>query len=164
MSRLPGVETELDPSVVGERLEAEARRGRFAGWNAEQGPGGQIGTLSDFGTPFESRMVVRAERAADGGGTLLRFERRIQPRVPLIVLVALIATVWPGVVLTDSILRTYWASYDYRTWMWYLPLTAPFVPLAMWSAWKKSDASGAHAARELIQRTAEILGGRLRAD
>lgn len=123
-----------------------------------------MGRIADFGTPFESELIVRLSTQsanAEQPSLALTFDRRIKPRVPLIVLVTLIATVWPGVVLTDSLLRTYWTSYDFRTWMWYLPLTAPFVPLAMRSALKRSRASAEPAADELIARVAEITGGRL---
>ncbi len=169
---LPSVRSAVALSEVVERLDAEARRGRLAGWMAtetgEHGRRGshgepvEIGRLSDFGVPFESVLLVWA-RAANAGepadGSVLRFERRIKPRVPLLVAVALVATVWPGITLTDSLLRTYWAGYDFATWMWYLPMTVPFVPLTMWTAWKRSNASGDLSARELIARIAEILDG-----
>lgn len=73
--------------------------------------------------------------------------------------VILVLTVWPGVWLTDSMIRSYFTSYDYKTWMWYLPLTAPFVPWMMWSAWRRSRASALEEAVRLIERVRELTDG-----
>lgn len=166
MSPLPSIHTPLTAQEVAVALETEARRGRLAGWTPARPDGtpGQVCRFEDFGTPFESEMSVVSERAEPRGsesGTLLRFESRIRPRMPWVWGVVLALTVWPGVTLTDSLLRTYWTGYDYQTWMWYLPLTAPWVPPAMWSAWKKSKATGAAAARELIASIAQAVKGRV---
>ena len=60
-------------------------------------------------------------------------------------------------VMTDSMIRTYFSGYDIATWKWYLPLTAPFVPWAMWSAIRKSQVSARGQAAELVEKVRQIV-------
>ncbi|MFN7021364.1 MAG: hypothetical protein ACK4WH_08575 [Phycisphaerales bacterium] len=143
------------------RLETAARKGKLPGWRPAEGPAGESEeefAITDFAVPFEHVLVARAETGTDG--TTLRFALRVKPTMPLVYLVVLVATVWPGVWLTDSMLRSYFTGYDWRTWMWYLPLTVPFVPLALASAWKKSRRSAAAEAAHLIAKVAGLIDGR----
>jgi len=108
-------------------------------------------TVRDFGGPFESILEARlADRQ-------LHFTTRLRTTMTWVYFVILVATVWPGVWLTDSMLRTYFTGYDYLTWMWYLPLTAPFVPWAMWAAIRKSRVRGRTEAAEIIASIRKLL-------
>jgi hypothetical protein len=148
---------ELPAGAITETLEAAARRGKLPGYR--KGLGGAANALfeiSDFGTPFES--VLSAAGQAEGERTTLRWSLRMKPKLPLVFLVVLILTVWPGWWVTDSMIRTYFPSYDFATWKWYVPLTLPFVPWAMWTAIKRSRASARLEAAELIGKVKEHLG------
>lgn len=166
---LPTVRTALPVATVVERLDELARRGRMAGFHA--GPPKGVGSMpanvafhvTDFGTPFET--VLLATPRSEGGQMVLEFSTRLRPLMPLVFLVVLVLTVWPGVWLTDSMLRAYFPSYGsfldgrgWGTWMWYLPLTVPFVPLSMWTAIKRSRASGYTEAKEIVQKIRGVIG------
>jgi hypothetical protein len=157
---LPRLRTSLAADAVRVQLEAAARRGKLPGWRAEvRGSGtSELFAVTDYGTPFESVLTARVE-SEGAAGTVLSFTSAIKPAMPLVYAVVLVTTVWPGVWLTDSMLRSYFSGYSYKTWMWYLPLTAPFVPWAMWAAWKKSRTSGRAGAEESIRTIAGLIGG-----
>lgn len=78
-------------------------------------------------------------------------------------LAVLVLTVWPGVWLTHSLLRTYFPGYGSPdalwspTWWWYIPLTALSVPLGMRSAMGKSRRTGAAEAGKLVEKIRAIL-------
>lgn len=154
---LPTITVAGEPASILTRLEAAAKRGKLAGFRAisSTSPDGLF-VIQDFGGPFESTLTARAVPQA--GSTELAFSRRMQPRLAWVYLVVLIITVWPGVWLTDSMLRTYFTGYDYQTWMWYLPLTAPFVPWAMWVSIRKSRRTGDAEAVRIIGEVATLLG------
>lgn len=147
----------MTPERIVETLEVQARRGKMPGFQACAKGRGELFLFTDFGTPFESVLSARATDAG-GGVTKLSWRVAMKPRLPIVYLAVLVFTVWPGVWLTDSMIRTYWTGYDYSTWMWYLPLTAPFVPWAMWSSIKKSRASARAEAAELVRQVGAALG------
>lgn len=156
---LPEVHTPLSPALILERLEAASRRGKLAGWQSpatKPAPFGASFAIKDFGHPFESILLGHTAESSEGG-TRLTFTTRIQPLLPAIYLVVLVASVWPGVWLTDSLIRTYFTGYTFNTYYWYMPLTVPFVPWGMWSAWKKSTRSARTDARELVERVRAAL-------
>jgi hypothetical protein len=149
---LPSVRTPLDAARARELLAAAARRGKMPGLLS--GPSDDaLVRVSDFGSPYES---VLEGRLAAGE---IRFSLRLKPLMPLVMLAVLVLTVWPGVWLTDSMLRSYFSGYKFQTWMWYLPLTVPTVPWVMWSSLKKSRALARAEAPELIEKVAQAIGG-----
>lgn len=155
----------LSPAEIRARLDSAARKGNLPGWQSADGsanPRPELFAITDFAGPFEHILSARAEPGTDG--TTLRFELRVKPTMPLVYLAVLVATVWPGVSLTDSMLRSYFTGYDWRTWMWYLPLTVPFVPLALAGAWKKSRRSAKAQAADLIAKVAGLIDGSTESD
>ncbi|MBY0311544.1 MAG: hypothetical protein K2W85_05710 [Phycisphaerales bacterium] len=158
------VQSPLSAIEIVAALEAAARRGKMAGFQRIPGTTpvqGVICTISDFGTPFESVLETTAAASSGGrGGTELSFSLRMQTKLIWVFGIVLVATVWPGVWLTDSMLRTYFSGYDFRTWMWYLPLTAPFVPLALLTAIARSKASAQIEALAIIERIRAVVGAR----
>lgn len=156
---LPKVWVPIGTSEIKARLEAAARRGKFAGFRPSER--GALFGVHDFGGPFES--VLRATPGGPGttGGTTLDFTLSLRTGLAWVYFALLVATVWPGVWLTDSMLRTYFTGYDFQTWMWYIPLTAPFVPWAMRLAIRRSRARGRLAAEPIFDSIAAILGGRV---
>lgn len=150
---LPTLAVSGTPESIVSRLDAAAKRGKLAGFSTTSDGLFQV---TDFGGPFESMLIGRA--VPDGATTRVGFELRLKSRLAWVYLIVLVATVWPGVWLTDSMLRTYFTGYDYQTWMWYLPLTAPFVPWAMWASVRKSRRAGREAAIQIISDIAAHLG------
>ncbi|MCC6322343.1 MAG: hypothetical protein IT438_13010 [Phycisphaerales bacterium] len=162
VTNLPSVRSPLAPQTIVERLDAAARRGKLPGWRSP-GPAarssGTLFELTDFARPFEHTLRATADRYT--GGTSLRFDIRPKPTLPVVYLIVLVVTVWPGVWLTNSMLRSYFTGYDWKTWMWYLPLTVPFIPLALVRAWRKSRHSAHAEALELIGKVAGAIEGQI---
>lgn len=157
----------MNADAIVARLDEAARRGKLPGFSDARsgggaGAGGALFTITDFGSPFESVMVATALRA--DSDTRLSFEVRVKPLMPAVFAAVLVVTVWPGVWLTDSLLRTYSSWYmslpDWVTYAWYLPLTAPFCPPAFLAAVRKSRAAAAMEAQELVAKVAALLGAR----
>lgn len=80
-------------------------------------------------------------------------------RMPWIYALLLIATVWPGVWVTDSMLKTYFSWYTIPTWWWYLPLSVIPLPWMWRSFMHKSRAAADASAREVITDIAAAVGG-----
>jgi hypothetical protein len=151
------VSTSLSAADALEALDQAARRGRLAGFARGSNDAGRpIFSVTDFGTPFESVLEARGVEGP-GPGSTLQVRSRVKPVLPAITLVILLLTVWPGVWLTDSMIRTYWTGYKFQTWMWYIPLTLPFVPWVMHSALKRSRASARVEVEAIVARIREVL-------
>lgn len=153
---LPTIRTNLTAEEALKRLDEASRRGKMPGFHRGNGAG-TLFLVTDFGAPFESVLEARAESVSPE--TTLAFTVRMKPRLAWIYGIVLVATVWPGVWVTDSMLKTYFPGTNLYTWWWYLPLTVPFVPLGLWSAVRKSRVSGLAEGREIVQRIRGTLGG-----
>ncbi len=134
---LPSVRTDLPPAEILRKLDAAARRGKLGGFTPGQ-PGGAgdtpLFTVRDVGTPFEGEV------AATLSGGELRFTTRLYRRMPMVLVIILIVSVWPGVWLMESLMNVYWPSVGKYTWWWYLPLTIISGPPAYFGAMKRSRA------------------------
>ncbi|MBL8990567.1 MAG: hypothetical protein JNJ48_03195, partial [Phycisphaerae bacterium] len=91
------------------RLDAAARRGRLAGFETigltHPDPVGQdVFEASAFGAPFDGVLIATCEQVLPDGGTVLSFRAHMKPLMPWVVAVVLVLTVWPGVVVTESML------------------------------------------------------------
>lgn len=148
----PDLATPLESAEVLRRLESLSRRGKLPGF--EPGRGGVLFATAAFGEPFDHRLEARAEGA---GPTTLRYSLRMLRRLPLIYTVVIALSIWPGVWLTDSMLRAYFDSYDYKTWMWYLPITVLPLPPMLVRMVRRSRAAAAEHAAELAERIAAEL-------
>lgn len=174
---LPMVRTKLGPAEVSARLQTASKRGRMPGFAAARGraaeglSGGQgpadphgrlLCTLDAFGTPFDGVLELRAERAVVAGGSVLRGEAKLKPTMPWVFAVMLLLSIWPGVVLTESLVATFIPGDFWKwTWWWYMPLTVPTSPWAMWVAIKRSRACMAASAVESLQKVAAEVEGEL---
>lgn len=152
---LPTIRISLAADEVVKRLDEASRRGKMPGFHRGSNAG-PLFTVTDFGTPFES--VLEARQESTPTGTDLAFTVRMKPRMAWLYGIVLVATVWPGVWVTDSMLKTYFPGTNLYTWWWYLPLTVPFVPLGLWSAVRKSRVSGLAEGREIIRKVRGVLG------
>lgn len=167
----PTLYCSLEAQSVVALLDEAARRGKLPGFSPVRAVGGgtvdgPLFTVTDFGSPFESVLMATAARA--DSGTRLSFDVRLKPLMPAVFLAVLAATIWPGVWLTDSLLRTYSSWYmslpDWATYAWYLPLTVPFCPPVFLAAVRRSRVSADAEARELIGKVAALLGARTEID
>lgn len=147
--------TPLGREEILKRLELAARRGRLPGY--VPGRNGELFGAEELGHPFDYRLSVHA--AGVDGGTRLTWSMRMLPRMPAIFGAVLALSVWPGVWLTDSMLRAYFSGYDYRTWMWYLPVTVLPIPW-MWRGFvRRSRESAARLRAELLDAVRMELHG-----
>lgn len=152
------IEVDAAPDAIVATLEHAARRGHLPGYRRVPDA---LFRVDAFGTPFDGE--VRARASVDGATTRLSLRARVNPRGPVIFGLVLAASIWPGVVLTESMIASFFpnsSAWEW-TWWWYLPLTVPCCPWAYWVAWKRSQRSVAESAREAAERIARILGGRL---
>jgi len=156
-THLPTLYSALSPEEVIAALDVSARKGKLPGFAAE--PPRRAFLIADFGKPFESTLIGEMAEATDRPGMKSRiaFSVRMKPTMPTVFMLVLIASVWPGILLTDSMLRMYFSWYTIPTWWWYLPMTVPFVPFAWWKAWKVSRASGHAEAEEIIRGVSELI-------
>ena len=155
---LPIIFSPLSGVEILARLDGAARRGKLPGFH--KGQNDSLFHLADFGSPFESALDATA--VPTGAGTSLSFELRLKPLMPWVFVACLVLSVWPGVWLTDSMLKTYFISwYTMSFWWtcaWYMPLTVPFVPIAILQSLRRSRASAKHAAMELITKVRALVG------
>ncbi|HMN42132.1 MAG TPA: hypothetical protein PKE29_14905 [Phycisphaerales bacterium] len=160
---LPIITSPLSPVEVANTLDAAARRGKLPGFHkgpqqTRRTPSPDIAFhITDFGTPCESVMDAYAQPR--GSGCELSFSLRLKPLIPWLFTVVSILTVWPGIWLTDSMLTAYFPAYAtlaVQTWMWYLPLTVPFVPLGTWQVVRKSRSTAHAEALDLINKIQKL--------
>jgi len=166
---LPTIVSPVPAEQIPALLDAEARKGRLAGLvtNAE-GSGRQF-AVRDFGHPFEGVLtgLIESVRPATGDTTndsapvgdqsRVTFTLKLKPMLPIVFATVLIASVWPGVLLTDSMLKTYFTWYTIPTWWWYFPLTIPFIPFAWLKAMRRSRESMHTEAAEIVARIDGVL-------
>jgi len=169
---LPILRSKLTAEGVLAALDAAARKGKLAGFSSEAGGAAGAGTRTfrvvDFGKPFESRLIGVIEELKGPGGAAgmgdaagaasrITFSIQMKMMMPVIFAVLLIVSVWPGILLTDSMLKLYFSWYTIWTGWWYYPLTVPFVPIAFLKAWRTSVASGKAEAAEIVQGISEVV-------
>ncbi|MFN0011547.1 MAG: hypothetical protein ACKVS8_07875 [Phycisphaerales bacterium] len=161
---LPTIATALTPEQVVATLDGVARRGKLPGFVAGGGRAsdGVLFVVDAFSTPFDGRVRARAlagesggrdVRPTEPGSTTLAFEVRLKPLWPTVFVVAMVLAIWPGVILTESLLasifpHTPW-TWEY-TWWWYMPLSILGCPWAIWDAFGKSRRGARVSAREAI--------------
>lgn len=155
VGRLP---VALADDEIRARLARAARRGELPGYHAAPAAptgrsAGPLFTITDFGFPFESRLLGRREPEA------IAFEIKLKPLLPAIFIALLLLSVWPGVWFTESMLETYLPGTLLTKWVWwwYMILTVPFLPWAMWAAIKKSRLSARAEAERLLEKIRAAL-------
>lgn len=154
----PSLRTPLAPDAVLESLDRASRKGKLPGLRLDRAA--RSFSLSDFGRPFESVLTgTIAPDSPTAAGSRIHLNSRVKPTLPIIYAVILVVTIWPGILLTDSMLKLYFSWYTIPTWWWYLPLTVPFSPWAWWKAWKQSKASAAVEGAELVSTLTATLDG-----
>ncbi len=159
---LPEVRTPHDAAECVNRARRLSTRGKLPGFvdTSANGPG--LFTCAAFGAPFDYRLVIDHWNIGDFNAITFRAERF--KKLPAIFALVLVLTVWPGVVLTDSLLNTWFAWYPnpwWFTWAWYIPLTALPIPWIWRSVAAKSRASALLHGHEQIDRIIAALDGEI---
>lgn len=132
------------PAAIIDRAARLARQGKVPGFR--QGDAGFLFTA--FGEPLDYTVAVSA--VPSGGSTELKADGRLPAKMPMLIAFLTALSVWPGMYLTDSMLRTYFSWYSMPTWVWYLPLMVLPVPIFFWRSVKKSRAAAVQHAGEVL--------------
>lgn len=146
----------MTPAEAIDACDALARAGKLPGFRRVSPTSGEARV---FGQPFDRDLLVSAIDAPNG--CVVRLATRLRRKTPIAFGVVGVATVWPGVWLTDSLIQTYFSgasNWVVKTWMWYLPLSILPLPFAARSMWRKSRDTAAEHFAELQQRIASIVG------
>ncbi|HLP83451.1 MAG TPA: hypothetical protein VK157_03810 [Phycisphaerales bacterium] len=129
--------------VVLEKAQQLARKGKLPGF-ARTAAGF---SFTGFGEPFD--YVIEA-RTSDGG---VSFHAAMHRKLPLIFAVIIVLSIWPGSWLTDSMLRSYFESYNFAAWVtyaWYIPLTVlPLLWMIPRMLRKSRQSAYAHACEQI---------------
>lgn len=152
---LPDLEVSVGAEAVLERLALAARRGKLPEY-ARGGPEGALFKASALGHPFDRDLLAWAEPRE--GGTRLRFGLHWRKKVPIIYIIAMIATVEPGRYFLDVMIPGSW-GWGSIMW-WYYPLTILSIPLMWWSFMRSSRRTTLETARESHEAIRTILGAR----
>lgn len=148
---LPVVKTPLSPDAVIEKLDRAARRGTLPGFEPEEG-GFRVAV---FGQPFDRELHARLTPTEDG--CEISFSPALRAKAPVVLLVSVLISIWPGVALVDTMIPARWGWWP--TWTWYLPLVIVPTVLMFPGMWKKSERAAAAHAREQIQAVASRTEG-----
>lgn len=158
---LPSLVSPLPPDEVVSRLSALSKRGKLAGFelahNDKRGSARHFHVLA-FGHPFDRQLHAEVT-AEQSGGSCITFRSHLLRKLPAIVILSTIISIWPGVWFTDSMLSTYFSWYPRWSWFteaWYIPLTLLSIP-ALWKYFKKSEVKTHAEALETIQKIAGAI-------
>lgn len=159
---LARVETPRSTGEVLATLDALARRGKLPGFVAGPVGSGWLFAVDAFASPFDGQVRARVE-GQDAGArrTRLRFEVRLKPVWPAVFVVSMLLAIWPGVVLTESLLASFFPHTPWTwayTWWWYMPLSIVSTPLAIREAIARSRKGAEASAQEVIGELAAALG------
>jgi hypothetical protein len=157
---LPTITSPLPPAEAIARLDRLSKRGKLPGFEKIPGGGGGF-TCDIFGAPFDRELVAQVVTTSSGGCEI-NAQSRLRLKLPLIYAAVLIVTVWPGVWLTDSMLKIYFSWYTIETWWWYMPMCLLMIP-AVRKQWKTSQAVAAEETAELLKKIAGEVEGSLSA-
>lgn len=166
---LPTLRTPLSPEAVLERLDRLSKRGKLPGFARVQqlrGPGTPSGAafrVLVFGSPYDQELIaaLAPEPAASGpasgpGATALSFRLRLLRKTPTIMIGTIVLTLFPGLPLTDTMLKAYFDWYRIETWWWYVPLTVLTLPF-MWRQFTASKRASRAEADQVIAKIAKEL-------
>ncbi|MFT5423104.1 MAG: hypothetical protein ACI89L_000877 [Phycisphaerales bacterium] len=167
------VRTPLAVGEVLERVTALSKRGKLPGFAPRGDGGGEGGGERGFvaavhGKPFDSELVCQVREVGDeggdecGDGSEIDTGVRLKRGLPAVFGVVVVLSIWPGVLLTDSLMNTWFSWYPNETWKtyaWYLPLTVIPLPWMVRKVMRQSRASGAQHAAEQVGKIAKAVDG-----
>jgi len=149
------VRSALGPEAFVECAARLSRQGKLPGFArlTPEKSGEAAFRVLAFGGVFDHEVVARV-RPAEGGGSEASFTLRALKKVPAIMIAVLVLSVWPGLPLTDSMLRLYfdwYAQSGVQTWWWYLPCVLLALP-PLWKQWKRAGVEAVEDARKQIAK------------
>lgn len=150
------------PARVIEALSTMSKRGRLAGYQtlrqpSSSDPGGAYRVLA-FGGIYDHEMLARVE--PNGAGSRVEFKLRLLRKMPVIAVVLIVVSIFPGLQITDSMLKTYFSWYQFETAWWYIPLVVLTVPF-MWKQYRDAVKAVRIDAAEVIRKMGVELGARI---
>jgi len=151
---LPEVVAPASREEVIARLDRASRQGKLPGFETD--PPGDF-RVAVFGQPFDRELVATIESVGDGAR--VRFAPRLRAKAPLVLLLSVVFSLWPGVIFLDALIPSSWGWWP--TWTWYFPLVIVPTLLATPALWRKSETAAAAHAREQIAIIARRTGGRV---
>ena len=150
LSSLPALRSPLTPAQILAALDRLARRGKLPGYE----PLGALGfKVALFGEPFDRDLIATLMVADDA--TRLTFRARLQRKAPAVLFGSVALSIWPGVLIMDTIIPGSWGWWP--TWTWYLPMTILPLPIVLPGMLKKSNASARIHLREQLERIARAI-------
>ena len=157
---LPRVITPMSAADLQKALSLRAKQGKLAGYARQTE---RAFTLDAAGGIYERTLsaTIISDSADQDDHTEIWFEGKLKRTIPIVVIVVLVFTIWPGVWLTDSILSTWFGWYRLGIWWtsaWYIPLTLLAVP-AFWAQFKKSERESWDDAHKAIEKIARVGDG-----
>ncbi len=148
-----------NPAEVLEAARRLSKKGKLPGFEAGTEPG-VLFTFGAFGAPIDYRVSAVASQSSPG--TRIAFHARATRRVPVIFGIITLVSIWPGAPITDSLVRSYFTSYDYPswvTWAWYFPITVLPMPFMLWRMVRNSRRSAYEHCVESIAIIRAALDG-----
>lgn len=157
---LPRVISNMGAGQLQNALSLRAKQGKLAGYQKQTE---RSFTLDAAGGIYERTLIatIISDTADKDEHTEIWFEGKLKRTIPIVVIVVLVFTLWPGVWLTDSILSTWFNWYRLGIWWtsaWYIPLTLLAVP-AVWAQFKKSERESWEDAHKAIEKIARVGDG-----
>jgi len=153
--QLAPISTALTANEVNARLLKLSKGGKLPGY--EGNPDHALAAVAAHGTPFDSKLYIHHDSGQ------LSFEIKLMQTMPIVFLVVIIVSIWPGLPLTDAFLNSFlWyerfqSNTGVQTWYWYLPLTVLPAPFMWKSAIAKSKASAKESAAEAIEKISKAI-------
>ncbi len=155
MDPLPTITTRLAASQIVARAETLAKKGKLPGFEATPGnAASQAFQTKLFAGRLNATMIARITENSEPREVSFSI---VHPKRPaMIIALVTILSIWPGMWITDSMVRTYIPSYSFSMWItaaWYLPLFVLPVP---W-VWRTMSRAAEPAAREHAVEQIEAL-------
>lgn len=153
----PVVSAPIAPKDAMRALDRASKQGNLPGF--EQRSDNQFRALV-YGEPFDRELIGTI--SAESDGCRIDSELRLLLKMPVLSVVLVVVSIWPGVWLTDSMVQTYFASYPNSFWVtaaWYLPLTVIPLPWALRTMWRKSERVAKEELIKTIEKIERAIGG-----
>lgn len=149
--------TQHSRDEVLEAMRGLSKAGKLAGFAESKQTQSELFRVAAFAMPFDHELVAHARD--DAGKTLLAFAPKLLLKMPIAMIIVSVLSVWPGVWLTDSMIRTYFPSYDYNTNLWYIPLTVLSLVWYGIGSWRRSAREARESAHEAMLKIEAVLPG-----
>lgn len=168
LTPLPALLVPLSAEQTLAALETLARRGKLPGFHARGSSADAAAPLfviDAFGAPFDGVLSAQVPQTPAPNATLrLEFTVKLKPLWPAVFVLSLLLAIWPGVVLTESLLASFFPhtawTWQY-TWWWYMPLSILGTPFAIKQAFSTSRLAARASAHESVAQLASGLGATL---